>query len=161
MRLTQYIKKFLKKLLPSTEQDVQKQLVAEVEHLKEIHQQLISEITNLKEVQRQASNEIAWLKESYHPKKDKYEKLLDSLLRNYGQNPWYIREKTLALPQGEERAVYEKAYYLALRNTASWVGLLADIGPYAMFPHGLHGIFISNGAKIGKNAVIFQHVTIS
>lgn len=27
-------------------------------------------------------------------------------------------------------------------------------------PHGVHGIFISAGAKIGKNCVIFQHVTI-
>jgi serine O-acetyltransferase len=28
------------------------------------------------------------------------------------------------------------------------------------FPHGLSGIFISGGARIGKNVVIFQHVTI-
>src|SRR5699024_11656176 len=28
------------------------------------------------------------------------------------------------------------------------------------FPHGITGIFISQGAKIGKDAVIFQQVTI-
>lgn len=27
-------------------------------------------------------------------------------------------------------------------------------------PHGVHGIFISAGARIGRNCVIFQHVTI-
>lgn len=29
-----------------------------------------------------------------------------------------------------------------------------------MFPHNLHGIFISGEAVIGKNVVIFQNVTI-
>jgi len=28
------------------------------------------------------------------------------------------------------------------------------------FPHGAYGIFISGGAEIGANAVIFQQVTI-
>ena len=28
------------------------------------------------------------------------------------------------------------------------------------FPHGTCGVFISGGAKIGKDVVIFQHVTI-
>ena len=42
----------------------------------------------------------------------------------------------------------------------------ADISPSAMmknmpnFPHGLFGIFISNGAVIGENCVIFHQVSI-
>lgn len=28
------------------------------------------------------------------------------------------------------------------------------------FPHGLHGIFISGGAQLGTDCVLFQHVTI-
>jgi serine O-acetyltransferase len=47
-----------------------------------------------------------------------------------------------------------------LRRTNSWIGYNSDIPYVPCFPHGISGIFISGGAKIGKNAVIFQHVTI-
>ncbi len=36
----------------------------------------------------------------------------------------------------------------------------AEIMGMPVFPHGLYGIFISQGATIGKNCVIFHHVTI-
>lgn len=38
--------------------------------------------------------------------------------------------------------------------------IIAELSDTILFPHGLNGIFISGGAKIGKNVVIFQHVTI-
>ena len=41
-----------------------------------------------------------------------------------------------------------------------YIPLKAEIGENIIFPHGLNGIFISNGAIIGKNCVIFHQVTI-
>jgi len=42
----------------------------------------------------------------------------------------------------------------------SFVGLTSEIAGVPCFPHGIQGIFISNTAKIGKDVVIFQQVTI-
>jgi len=42
----------------------------------------------------------------------------------------------------------------------SWIGRGALFGSMPVFPHGAYGIFISGGAEIGANAVIFQQVTI-
>lgn len=42
----------------------------------------------------------------------------------------------------------------------SWIGYGSQLAGIPCFPHGFYGVFISNEAKIGKNVVIFQHVTI-
>ena len=42
----------------------------------------------------------------------------------------------------------------------SSIGYSAQLADIPYFPHNLYGIFISRYAKIGKNTVIFQHVTI-
>lgn len=42
----------------------------------------------------------------------------------------------------------------------SWIGYNSILEETPNFPHGFYGIFISGGAKIGKNVVIFQQVTI-
>ena len=47
-----------------------------------------------------------------------------------------------------------------LNRYNSFIGLNAKIGKNIIFPHGLNGIFISNGAEIGDNCVIFHQVTI-
>ena len=54
------------------------------------------------------------------------------------------------------RFVYNH-YFL---QRGSFVGLDSDIPYDPCFPHGLQGIFISNGAKLGRDCVIFQQVTI-
>ena len=43
---------------------------------------------------------------------------------------------------------------------AAYIGIGAKFQNHPYFPHGLSGIFISDGAQIGKNAVIFQNVVI-
>jgi hypothetical protein len=46
-------------------------------------------------------------------------------------------------------------YYEAkLAKNNSWIGHNADIPYIPCFPHGISGIFISNGAKIGKNGLM-------
>lgn len=45
------------------------------------------------------------------------------------------------------------------RHCAS-IGLKSQFKSLPILPHGLHGIHISDGAKLGKNCVIMQNVTI-
>lgn len=52
------------------------------------------------------------------------------------------------------------AYEKKLQKMGSWIGYRSVFEEDPVFPHGIQGIFISNGAKIGKNCVIFQQVTI-
>ena len=47
-----------------------------------------------------------------------------------------------------------------LNKYNSFIGINAKLGKNIVFPHGLNGIFISNGAEIGDNCVIFHQVTI-
>lgn len=48
--------------------------------------------------------------------------------------------------------------YLYLKG--SYVGSNAKFANRPIFPHGITGVFISGGAKIGNNCVIFHQVTI-
>jgi len=53
-----------------------------------------------------------------------------------------------------------KAYYNILKQNNAWISHHTKFKGIPCLPHGLSGIFISGGAKIGKNVVIFQQVTI-
>lgn len=46
------------------------------------------------------------------------------------------------------------------RESGANIGMETEFGGYPNLPHGLNGIFISQGARIGKNCTIFQQVTI-
>lgn len=54
----------------------------------------------------------------------------------------------------------EYKYIKLLHNNCSSIPLRTEMGKNIVFPHGISGIFISVGAKIGDNCVIFQQVTI-
>lgn len=65
----------------------------------------------------------------------------------------------------DARNVISKAYYLRRYNRESmkfgaYVGYNARFETPPTLPHGLFGVFISDGAVVGKNCVIFHHVTI-
>lgn len=51
-------------------------------------------------------------------------------------------------------------YDLYFSKYGGFVGLSSQIDGEPCFPHGPYGVFISSGARIGRNVVIFQHVTI-
>ncbi len=57
------------------------------------------------------------------------------------------------------RYYYGKHHRLMERNCAG-IALGAEFASIPVFPHGVTGIFVSEGAKIGKNCVIFHQVTI-
>lgn len=54
----------------------------------------------------------------------------------------------------------KNAWYFFLGIKNSWIGHNSTFAGIPCFPHGCVGIFISGGAVIGRNAVIFQQVTI-
>lgn len=52
----------------------------------------------------------------------------------------------------------EYLYHKVMKRNGASIPIQLNI--VATFPHGIKGIFISQRAKIGKDCVIFQHVTI-
>lgn len=56
--------------------------------------------------------------------------------------------------------MYSFIYYRMLEKKCSFIGILTEFADKPIFPHGAVGVFISNGARIGKSPVIFQQVTI-
>lgn len=41
-------------------------------------------------------------------------------------------------------------YYSCLSGYGSWIGIESKIEDVPVFPHGMYGIFVSDGAEIGK-----------
>ena len=58
------------------------------------------------------------------------------------------------------KKIYIFIYKSYLREYSSYIGYTAKFEGIPVLPHGLHGVFISGDAKIGKNCVIFHQVTI-
>ena len=62
------------------------------------------------------------------------------------------------------KGILKYIYYYQLtklyRQYNCGIPLKADIKKSIVFPHGLNGIWISSGAKIGEDCVIFHQVTI-
>lgn len=56
--------------------------------------------------------------------------------------------------------IYTSFYIDYFKKKNSYIGIYTKIENEPYFPHGISNIFISNNAIIGKNAVIFQDVTI-
>lgn len=77
----------------------------------------------------------------------------DDVKRMYIVRNIYIHSNS-RLKKSIMKYLYKK---IMKRNGAS---IPLNLNLVATFPHGLKGIFISKRAKIGKNCVIFQHVTI-
>lgn len=58
------------------------------------------------------------------------------------------------------KVLFYNAYYRLLNKCGSFIPYDCKMGNNVVFPHGIKGIFISQGAVIGDNCVIFHHVTI-
>lgn len=80
--------------------------------------------------------------------------MLEKVLIHFLGGIWKIKKKV------KKNKLYYKLYYNYLDNKGSYIGDTSFFKTIPILPHGLNGIFISGGAKIGKNVVIFQHVTI-
>ena len=73
---------------------------------------------------------------------------------------WRLRCKALDSKFGFFREYHKYRYMSLLQKFGAFIPLAAEISDCPVLPHGLNGVFISQGAKIGKNATIFHHVTI-
>ena len=73
---------------------------------------------------------------------------------------WEIKLVLEKLNEKSKKRKYLMAYEETMRRNGSWIGERAQFDGKPDFPHGMKGIFISHGAKIGKNCTIFQQVTI-
>jgi serine acetyltransferase len=70
---------------------------------------------------------------------------------------WYYREHLREHPSKLGLVIYNSY----LTSHSAWIGIEAVIdSPYPVCPHEIFGLFISKAAKIGKNCVIYQQVTI-
>lgn len=73
---------------------------------------------------------------------------------------WAIRERYRKSRSRIVRLLLEFIYSKALQLKGSWISLDSHFETIPLFPHGIYGVFISGGVSIGRNCVIFQHVTI-
>ena len=73
-------------------------------------------------------------------------------------NIWNLKEY---LEKNNKQGGLLTSFYLNYFNKrSSFIGQHTKLSDIPCFPHGLYGIFISEQATIGKNCVIFHHVTI-
>ncbi len=86
---------------------------------------------------------------------DSYDKIITECHGNLWTLKNLIKSKT-----GEERTTYIQAYDKFCLNKSCWIGYDSTWGSVPTLPHGVCGIFVSGGAKIGKHCTIFQNVTI-
>ncbi len=73
---------------------------------------------------------------------------------------WELKRKINALKPGLKRKVYIAIYKSYLYENSADIALSCEVANTPCMPHGERGVFIAGSAKIGKNAVIFQQVTI-
>lgn len=72
---------------------------------------------------------------------------------------WNIRQKAQVSAK-PIRYIYLHKYRRFQVKYNSFFPLSTKVASMPIFPHGLNGIFISQGAEIGKDCVIFHQVTI-
>ena len=73
---------------------------------------------------------------------------------------WRIRDKLVSGRCGLMRYYYHWRYQQTLNRFNAFIPLSASFESRPVLPHGISGIHISHGARLGRNCVIFQQVTI-
>jgi len=82
--------------------------------------------------------------------------LLFCLIRYHGI--WGLKKHLFESESPDVRLI--EIYDAYFSRYGSWIGYDSQFAGQPCFPHGCYGIFISGGSKIGRDAVIFQQVTI-
>ena len=72
---------------------------------------------------------------------------------------WYLRSKAL-ISKGILRLFYTLLYSRYTHKYHGSIPISTRFDSLPVFPHGISGVFISAGAKIGKGCTIFHQVTI-
>ncbi len=74
------------------------------------------------------------------------------------KNIWNL--KKYLVENNKESGICASVYSYYLDKKGSYIGIRAKFSNTPYFPHGVLGVFISDESVIGKDAVIFQQVTI-
>lgn len=73
---------------------------------------------------------------------------------------WKLRQKGKTSPSALTRWYCRHQYGKLMSRNCADISFGCQMDSCPTFPHGFSGIFVSEGAKIGKNCVIFHQVTI-
>lgn len=92
-------------------------------------------------------------------KKDTSIRIMNRLKKSTPEKIWRLRNKAKK-SKWFFKLYYTYKYYRCLEIVNSEIPLSAFFCSQPAFPHGIKGVFVSSGAKIGSNCVIFQQVTI-
>jgi len=83
------------------------------------------------------------------------------LLVRLGGGFWAFRARMMATRKGSwSQHLRRTLYYAYLARYGAYVGHSSAFAGEPCFPHGLYGVFIAGGARVGRNCVIFQQVTL-
>ncbi|MBQ6426155.1 MAG: serine acetyltransferase [Clostridia bacterium] len=83
-----------------------------------------------------------------------------SLIPEFSADKWWdLRQKALS-SKGWKHYYYAYRYEKMTGKYHAFIPLESDIKGQPVFPHGISGIFVSCGARIGSGCVIFHQVTI-
>lgn len=73
---------------------------------------------------------------------------------------WHLRDKLRTNNTGVWGKIRRQLYIYFTQNRGGWIGVGTTLKSTPFFPHDIVGVFISNSAVVGKNVIIYQHVTI-
>lgn len=86
---------------------------------------------------------------------------LSLLKQGYKESPeFFWKMYSDAKGKGLKRKIACSVLHKMYVDKGANIATEASIADKPTFPHGIYGIFVSRGAKIGKNCVIFHQVTI-
>lgn len=74
----------------------------------------------------------------------------------YRENIWRIYKSYHKEPSTWKKVIWNKY----MEKHAASISIDAEIASPLILPHGVSGIFLTQSAKVGKDVVIFQQVTI-
>lgn len=90
-----------------------------------------------------------------------FHKLWQAWNGDFNFDKWFNKRRKLREAKNPLVKLWHRHYLMKMNNKyAAFIPPTLDIPRSVTFPHGISGIFISVGAKLGENCVIFQQVTI-
>lgn len=80
---------------------------------------------------------------------------------DFNFDKWFAKRRKLKEAKSPLAKLWHRHYLMKMNNRYNaFIPPTLDIPRSVVFPHGIAGVFISVGAKIGEGCVIFQQVTI-
>jgi serine O-acetyltransferase len=81
------------------------------------------------------------------------------IVRLWLRDFWTLRGRLLR-SKGQGRELLKTAYYAYMEKEKFFIGSNAVIASKPVFPHGMVGIFISEGARLGSGCTLYPYAAI-